>query len=437
MIVNFSVQNFRSIKDKITLSFEATKSNDLEDYYIIEPKEGVRLLKLGMIYGANASGKTNILMALEFLRDLILEPTNIKTDTLDVIPFLFDLNTPLDNSIFSIEFYKSGIKYFYEIELNEYSIIREQLNYFNPNKSLVFKRETDELKQLTTISFGSKIGIKKVQKEILEANTLWNNTVFGGFLKTNFESPELQEVLSWFNRDLVPLIEPRSDLAAFVSERIENNEIEKTTILNILKKADFNISDIRINREEENVTDDIMNFISENRNISFHELLDLKKKGKVQRIEVLFEHATGTGISQDLPFELESQGTQRYYEFGGVLDLMIRNKAVFSIDEFESSLHPDLLKHFLLSFLVNSKQSQLIVTTHLRELLMEQDIFRKDAIWFTEKKEDGSTDLYSLDDFDTSVIRKNSSIYNAYKAGKLGATPNLSDYYLDIDHGEE
>ncbi|WP_262493509.1 AAA family ATPase [Marinifilum fragile] len=80
MLVNFSVQNFRSIKDKITLSFEATKSQDLEDYYIIEPKEGVRLLKLGMIYGANASGKTNVLMAIDFLRDLILDPTNIKTE---------------------------------------------------------------------------------------------------------------------------------------------------------------------------------------------------------------------------------------------------------------------------------------------------------------------------------------------------------------------
>ncbi|WP_262493510.1 AAA family ATPase [Marinifilum fragile] len=353
------------------------------------------------------------------------------------MPFLFDSITVGENSIFSIEFYKKNIKYYYEVELNEHSIIREQLNYFNPNKSLVFKRTTDVLKQLTTINFGSKIGVKKVHKEILEANTLWNNTVFGGFLKTNFESFQMQEVLDWFKNNLKPIVVPRTELASYVSEKIEDNEIDKNTVLNILKKADFNISDIEIKREEQNVTDELMNFVSKNMNISYHDLMDLKAKGKIQGIEILFQHETESGIPLELPFGLESQGTQRYYEFGGLLDLMIRNSAVFSIDEFESSLHPDLLKHFLLSFLVNSKQSQLIATTHLRELLMEQDIFRKDAIWFTEKKEDGSTDLFSLDDFDTSVIRKNSSIYNAYKAGKLGATPNLSDYYLDIDYGEE
>jgi len=94
-----------------------------------------------------------------------------------------------------------------------------------------------------------------------------------------------------------------------------------------------------------------------------------------------------------------------------------------------------LIKHFLLTFLVNSKCSQLIATTHFRELLMEKNIFRTDVIWFTEIKSDGSTDLYSLADFDSSVIRKASSIYNAYKIGKLGAVPNLDDYYLGSQDG--
>jgi AAA15 family ATPase/GTPase len=116
---------------------------------------------------------------------------------------------------------------------------------------------------------------------------------------------------------------------------------------------------------------------------------------------------------------------------------MMRGEIIVTIDELESSLHPDLLKHFLLTFLVNSKHSQLIATTHYRELLMEKDIIRNDAIWFTEKKEDGSTDLFSLADFDSSVIRNTSSVYNAYKIGKLGAVPNLSDYYIDNEDGKE
>lgn len=112
---------------------------------------------------------------------------------------------------------------------------------------------------------------------------------------------------------------------------------------------------------------------------------------------------------------------------------MINSNLVFSIDELESSLHPDLLKHFLLVFLVNSKESQVIATTHHRELLMNRDILRDDAIWFTEKQENGSVDLYSLADFDSTVVRETTSIYNAYKTGKLGAKPELGDYYLDFE----
>ena len=110
MIVNFSVQNFGSIKDKQTLSFEADKSTHLEDHYIIEATGGLRLLKLALIYGANASGKTTILKAMEFLRDLVLEPAEKKTDTLEFSPFLFDSETPKQNSIISIDFIQNDRK---------------------------------------------------------------------------------------------------------------------------------------------------------------------------------------------------------------------------------------------------------------------------------------------------------------------------------------
>ncbi len=434
MLVNFSVQNFRSIKDKVTLSFEAAKSDELEDYYILEPQKGVRLLKLGLIYGANASGKTNVLKALDYLRNFVLEPADKKTKKNSIIPFLFDDNTPKGPSIFSLEFYEEEIKYLYELELNNDCVIREELRNFAPKKAIVFKRVTNQEKQLSTITFGGKIDVNKSQKTILEANTLWNNSVLGGFLKTNIEFVELQNVINWFRKVLKPIVEPKSDLLGYVSTGIENNEIKKETILEVLKKADFNISDIIIEKKETEVTEDIIDFLSKSTNIPGDRIEELKKKGVIEAQELYFEHELDSGKTFKLGFELQSAGTQRYYQFGGLLDLLIGQRSILPIDEFESSLHPDLLKHFLLSFLVNSKKSQLIATTHLRELLMEKDIFRNDVIWFTEKKEDGSTDLFSLDDFDSSVIRKDSSVYNAYKVGKLGATPNLSDYYLDIDH---
>ena len=122
MIINFSIQNFGSIKDKQTLSFEADKSSHLEDYYIIK-KNGLRLLKLGLIYGANASGKTTILKALQFLRDIVLEPEVKKTESLIFKPFLFNKFSQWENTILSIDFIQKEKRYFYEVEFNEIAII--------------------------------------------------------------------------------------------------------------------------------------------------------------------------------------------------------------------------------------------------------------------------------------------------------------------------
>ena len=109
MIINFNVKNFGSIKEKQTLSFEADKSDHLENYYIINV-EGFRLLKMALIYGANASGKTTVLKALDFLRELVLNPKDKKTDELNFNPFLFDTKTPKQNTEISIEFIQGKIR---------------------------------------------------------------------------------------------------------------------------------------------------------------------------------------------------------------------------------------------------------------------------------------------------------------------------------------
>lgn len=401
MIIKFSVQNFGSIKDKQILSFEADKSEHLEDYYII-PINGLRLLKLGLIYGANASGKTTVLKALDFLGRIVLYPEDKKTDSLNFNPFLFDDKTPHQNTILSIEFMQNSVRYYYEVELNKKAIVNERLDFYNPNKANVYKRTTNLNTQFAEISFGSKIKTDKVFEKTLESNTLWNNTVLGGFLKTNIELKELKEAADWFTNHLNPLIHPRTQLDDYVITQLKNSIIRKEDIIQILQKADLNISNIHI----------------------------LLKNGKTEQLE--FEH-TLDDKKYNLPFDLESQGTQRYYGFAGILSQAIRESIVFLIDELESSLHPDLFTHFLLSFLVNSKESQIIATTHNREILNNKDIFRNDAVWITDKSENCATELYSLSDFDTSVIRDTSNIYNAYKIGKLGGIPNLGDYYIDIE----
>ena len=432
MIINFSIQNFGSVKDKQIISFEADKSTHLEDYYVIQTIGGLRLLKLGLIYGANASGKTTVLKALEFLRNLVLEPEEKKTESLDFNPFMFDSITPHENSILSIDFIQNNTRYFYEVEFNKQAIAREELNFYNPNKATVFKRTTDMNKQFSEISFGSKIKKDRTFEKTLESNTLWNNTVLGGFLKTNMELKELKDATDWFLKYLRPLIFTGTKLDGYVTSRIDKSEIRKEDVINILRKADFNISDILIHEEETDIPDGLIEFLEKRIKAPGEKVRDLKSKGKLTSVNLEFEH-TIRNKKYNLPFENESQGTKRYYGLAGIISLLIRNSIAIPIDELEASLHPDLFVYFLLSFLVNSKNSQIIATTHNREILNNKDIFRNDAIWITDKTESCTTELYSIADFDSSIIRDTSNIYNAYKIGRLGGIPNLGDYYIDLN----
>jgi AAA15 family ATPase/GTPase len=430
MIINFSIENFGSIKDKQTLSFEAEKSTHLEDSYIINT-HGLRLLKIALIYGANASGKTMVLKALEFLRDIILEPESKKTDELDFQPFLFDRETPHQDSILSIEFLNNDVKYFYEVKFFKKAIVSEVLNFYNPSKANVFKRHTDISHQVTEITFGSKIKIDKTTEKNLEANTLWNNTVLGGFLKTNVDIKELKEAVDWFKNYLHPLIYTRTQLEGFITSKVDKGELSKQDVINILKKADFYISDIVIQEEEKEIPDGLIDFLKRQLKDSPGEIKKMEERGKISSINIEFEH-TVNKVKYALPIELESQGTRRYYGFAGLLALLIKRSTAFSIDELESSLHPDLYMHFLLSFLVNSSNSQILATTHNREILDNKDVFRNDAIWFTDKTENCSTELYSLADFDSSIVRNTTNILNAYKSGKLKGTPHIGDNFIDL-----
>ena len=407
MIINFSVENFGSIKEKQTLSFLANKSDHLEDYYIIEPIKGLRLNKLALIYGANASGKTTVLKALDFLRDICTEPFDKKTEKFDFEPFLFDENTPKQNTKFELEFAQNGIRYFYEVELNKNCIVNEKLYNFNPNKALVFERTTDEEKELTSVKFGSKIPKKKSLEESLEIFTLWNNTVIAGFLKGNIDLLELKDVSYWFIHIMLRLILPSEDLSNIFLPRLIENKQYLNTFLTFFKKSDFNITSLKLD-------DDVPN-------------------NKVRRDNIDIIHLVNN-TEYSLKFNKESLGTQKYFSLVGLLILCLSSEMILYIDELESSLHPDLYIHFLMFFIVNSKkESQLIATTHNREILNNRDLFRDDAIWFTDKNEDSATELYSLADFDSSVVRDTTNVLNAYKSGKLGGVPNLGDYYINLD----
>jgi len=405
MIINFSVKNFRSIDDEITLSFEAMDKNENDKYYIYKSGKE-KILKTAIIYGSNASGKTNILKALGFLINFIRNPLKRKDQPIELEPFLFT-DEIKNSTYFELDFLMNDIKYSYILELSKERVLVEQLYFYNPRKALIFDR--------TNYEFGSKIKINKSQREALKNNTLHNNSILSGYLKTNIDIKELDNALTWFKKVLPPIF-PRTNLVGFVVEQLEKKDLDKELILNILQNADFGIDDFNIKKSD--IEEEFKEFLKQ---------ID-KEHSDLKRLEIFFTHIK----KYKLEYDNESTGTQRYYQLSVILTLLLKESLILPIDELEASLHPDLLKHFLLSFIVNAKDSQLIFTTHSRELLLEKDILRQDIIWFTEKKDNHSTDLYSLSDFDTKTLRKESSIYNIYKSGKLGAIPNLKDYFLDI-----
>jgi hypothetical protein len=422
MIVNFSIQNFGSIKDKQTLSFEADASKHLEDTYVVHTA-GKRLLKLALIYGANASGKTTVLKALDFLRDLVVNPKEKKTDILNFSPYLFDANTPEQPTQLSIEFVHEEVCYQYEIAFTHQAIISEALYIDTFERVLVYSRTTDIAEQLTKISFGDKITLEKSALQVLELNTLWNNTVLGGFLKTNINLEEFRRVADWFGNYLKSIVAPQTQLGRYVTDKIDEKEIAKEEVLEILKKADFNISDIVIERRKEPISEEYISLLRERIGEIANHI------SGIEHVSLFLEH-TINNTHYNLPMDQESEGTKRFYGFAGLLALLIKTPTIFPIDKLESSLHPDLYTHFLLSFLQNAQQSQLIATTHNRELLGDNDIFRNDIIWFTNKGEDCATELYSLADFDTSAIK---NILNAYKIGKFSGVPRLSDTFINLE----
>lgn len=407
MLVNFSVENFGPIRDKQTLSFEAQKGTHLEDEYVIYAN-GLRLLKFAIIFGANASGKSTIIEALRFLYNLILYPNEKKSDELNFTPFLFDETSKKKNTILSIDFLQNDARYYYSVEFNWTYIVSEELFLIGKNerKTNVFKRSTDSQKQVSKIKFGREFKISKAAIEILELHTLWNTTVLSSFTKVNLEQKQLKDSTDWINNHLFWTNTPDDDFSDMVTYFIDSDFIKKEKVLEIIQKADFNINDI-----------------------FYKELKTSESDGTTKEFDIRTIHKVKNN-SYPLPFGMESDGTRRFYSLAGLLEMARTESNLLAIDEIDASLHPDLVIHYLLMFMENVKQSQLIITTHNREILDDKNLFRNDAIWFTNKNEDGAAELYSLDDFDSAVIRNTSNILNAYKSGKLKAVPKTKDFYL-------
>jgi AAA15 family ATPase/GTPase len=400
MIFELKVKNFLSFKDEATFSFEATRDKSFEDYQVVEVAPNVRVLRLAIVYGANASGKSNLIETFEFLRYFCFNTPQSKDTSTFVVPFLLDRNTPQKPSEFSLTFYLDGIKHLYSLELDEKKVISEKLFvYPGTQPALIFDRKLNE--GASEIVFNPKrIKISQAVKDEITIKCLTNMSVLAAYNQVNVVIPEFDNVISWIKSQYFFSIRSNTILEKSAEYAISKNKPTKDFILNFLQQADYNITDI----SAEIIDKEIMN-----------------------RFKTEFEHGItnnkGRKEFYKLSKEYQSNGTLRTFGLANVLYEAIEGNAFLAIDEIESSLHPRLVTFLIEDFLKHKGQSQLLLTTHYDGLLEEDDLLRKDSIWFTNKKENGSTELYSLTDF--KGLNRISSLQKAYKYGKFGATPNI------------
>lgn len=427
MIIYFSVQNFRSLRDKITLDFRATANSELAEYYIQEfPGLKLKLLKLVMIYGKNASGKTNILKALDFLRDFILHKGADKEKPTGVQAFALDRGK---NSEFDLKFVHEGIIYQYQLTLNHAVIVKEHLYHWPRGaKARVFTRDLKQNGQKTEYIYkwtGSKANKNLIGNLEL---TVPNQSVLAALKEYNYSGP-MQQAFSWFKNALAPIVEPSTSLISWNLHNFldDTNACNSTDFyVSQLQIADFIISNITVKKEEVALADIPIDSALQHLIRNIEKDKD-KMPEKIKLVDVLLSHKGADG-EFTLKLEEESAGTKRFLELCGFLCLMQQGHSkIIPIDEIEQSMHEDLIKHFIATYLTYAKNSQLIFTSHNSSILDMKDIIRRDSIWITDRLEDGGTELSRLTEY---PVKKEHSIANLYKKGLIGGKPDIGSIKL-------
>jgi len=401
MIATFKVRNFRSIKEEQVLSFIPTRDSSMIDTYTEEVADGVRLLKMATIYGANASGKTNILLALDFFSKFMTEKSLGKGEHTGAVPFLMDKESRTEPTSFEMVFFLKTKKYRLSLSMDRHAVLSETLHmYSSPQPTLLYRREYDRRTDSPNIVFGTGSMLRKKDRDTVSGNTINNRAVIAAFGISNVGASPIDDVYEMFSRKVAPVMLPSMSLTSFTKAYMRNSGSAtlKNFVLRFLKASDFNISDVSVDE-------------------------DAEEEG------VLFAHHTDAGTVV-MGEALESSGTKRYLGLATILyDLLVRG-TVLPVDEMETSIHYELLSYFIKVFLANSRrQAQLIFTTHDVNLL-DEDYIRRDVIWFTEKDGNGETSLSRLS---SMGLHKNQSVYNAYRQDKLVDLPFTGSIYLDMD----
>lgn len=416
MLIEFSVKNFMSFKDKATLSME--KGNGCENLENIISTDFGDILKTSSIYGANASGKSNLIKAMTCA---IIMVRNSNLITVDgkwsfIKPFLF--KTELNNiSEFEFIFIYNNIKYKYAFSTDTDKIYNESLDaYYTQKPTTIFKRINTN-----NYEFNNDKKILEPIAQKTNDNKLFLNTA------TNWNYDKTKDAYLWFANcidtfDTFDRITD-SDLISYS----KNNDL-KEFALKLLNEADVHIKDIHI--EFNDIDKDDFDIILPNINRT-------NGSFKIRGVKIELEHEISDYSNNihnyKLSFNDESSGTKVLFALAPFLKMAFENNKIIVVDELERSMHPKLIEFIVNLFHnkdINPLGSQLIFTTHVTNLL-KIEIFRRDQIWFTEKNPNsGISILYPLDSFS---VRKDENIEKGYINGRYGAVPFIKDIDLWLE----
>ena len=382
MLIQFTIENHRSIKNNAVISFAASKDKSLEAN-LLHPDEKKTLLPAIALYGANAAGKSNVLHALMTMKEMVIgEASKVsKGQKLPWEPF-GDTTTP---TTFEIVFIYQGVRYAYGYSFDDKKIYTEYLYYWpNGREALIFSREN---------------GKYEFRENVNEQLTLSNRTPDNKLYlvsSNDWNLPQTENAYKWFLEKLTFLMEEEPATSETVVQIISGDE-KKARILKELLLADLGITDVTV----KNISGKTPVITTTHRIIG--------EDGSVEHFQLLMDQ--------------ESSGTQRFFaRIGGWLQAL-ENGALLVVDEIEDSLHPLLTKRLIEMVQdnsVNTNGAQILFTTH-DAMLLDLNFLRRDQIWFADKNEKTcATELYSLASFSP---RKGENVRKGYLQGRFGAIP--------------
>lgn len=420
MLIELRVSNFRSFKDEVVFSMEPYSQNG-EKTNLIETgfSKVPYIYKTSGIFGANASGKTNVLKAFQYVRAVLSMGATTKSE--DKLPsdyYLFSKEYDKKPSSFKITFLKNSKLYDYEISLLNGLVVKESAFFSDfseegsKRRNCIFSRKRNDDGKY---SFSLSKGIKKTW-----ATELLSQRVFLSDLinNRNADKDEIHDIYEFFRKDIV-VVSNKEERLDRVLRKMSEDEKYRQVVAKFIKSADFGLEDISVKPPSFDEFLKQVNFKEDVDDATKKEFFD-----KFHPLEAKTYHKTEDGETKEAPFSrMESDGTQMYLALSAPILNALSGEKVLLIDELDESLHPFLVRNLVDLFNRNGTGAQLIFTSHAH-YLMDGETLTRDQIWLASKENGFYTDLYSLSDFSE---RKKEGFYKAYINGVYGAVPNVSE----------